>query len=157
MRALAVLLAALALAGCGAGNREPAAEPEGAPPDPPEQPQTGPPPAWLEGDQGSRWLAYSTYCWSGDGEGLCADYVGPSCKGEHPAPEIRAHRGERLTVHLGFDPTEVGLVFLEAGGEPLALETAREVSWTADRAGPFAVFARVEGGDASYVGCLVLE
>jgi hypothetical protein len=63
-----------------------------------------------------------------------------------------------VRFHLGFRPREVTLSFAPAGsaGRRVSFAPARVVSWRADRAGAFTLFAAAgSGGDASYVGCIV--
>jgi hypothetical protein len=151
--ALPVAALVLALAACGGGEARPASPggPSGAPP---ERPGEGPPPAWVETEAGSVWLAYSTYCWGS----VCADFVAPSCVGEQAAPRVELRRGETVRFHLGFEPAEVALTFFPEGGEPdgVALDASRAPAWRADRAEAFSLFARADGRDASYAGCAVL-
>ena len=163
MRLLLLVGLLVLLAGCGESS-----ERDSAPADPPVAPpatpkptlgglEDGPPAAWLETEQGSVWLGYSTYCWGT----ICADFVAPSCGDTEHTPEIAVRRGETMTAHLGFEPTELGLSFPQASGPGVAgpeeLEPTRTPSWRADREGAFALFARGRGGDASYVGCIRFE
>jgi hypothetical protein len=156
VRVAAALVAglALALAACG-GDGGGADSPEGPASAPPERPGEGPPPAWIETEAGSIWLAYSTYCWGS----TCADFVAPSCAGDPPAPPVELRRGETVRFHLDFDPGEATLTFFPEGGEPdgVTLDSSRTPTWQADRAGAFTVFATADGGDASYAGCAVLR
>ena len=59
MRLALVLPLALLSAGCGAAQapRPPTAAP-------PQAAAGGPPRAWIETRAGSRWLGFSTYCWT---------------------------------------------------------------------------------------------
>jgi hypothetical protein len=153
--ALAVALV-LALAACGGDGDGNGVVPSATPADPPpERPGEGPPPAWVETEGGSIWLAYSTYCWGS----TCADFVAPSCAGDTSAPRVELRRGETVRFHLGFDPGEASLTFFPEGGEPdgVTLDPSRTPAWQADRAGAFTVFAGGDGRDASYAGCAVLR
>jgi hypothetical protein len=152
--ALAAWLA-LALAGCGGDGEAGPVSPAGPPGPPPKRPGEGPPPAWVETETGSIWLAYSTYCWGN----TCADFVAPSCSGEQAAPRIELRRGETVRFHLDFDPNEAVLTFFAEGGEPgqVTLDQSRTPTWQADRAGAFTVFGSGDGRDASYAGCAVLR
>ena len=143
----------LALAACGSG--EGSSSPEGPAGAPPERPGEGPPPAWVETEGDSVWLAYSTFCWGG----TCADLVAPSCSGEQAAPHVELRRGETVRFHLDFDPNEAVLTFFAEGGEPgqVTLDQSRTPTWQADRAGAFTVFGSGDGRDASYAGCAVLR
>ena len=150
--AAAIALSCVALAACGGDD-------PGAVPAPPSGPRpstpgtSGPPPAWLQTDEGSFWLGYSTFCWNG----TCADYVAPSCDSAH-VPKIPVERGELVTAHLGFEPREVSLAFFPGGESGGRLAGGRNPAWRVERAGAFALFtAPKEGGDASYVGCFELD
>jgi hypothetical protein len=163
MRYLLLIGLVALLSGCGGGNGvgagPPGATVDGEPPTSPAPERDaslaeGPPAAWLETERGSFWLGYSSYCWGT----VCADFVAPSCAERH-TPKISVRRGEAVTAHLGFSPTELGLsFFLKNGrpgaGAPLKLAPSRTPSWRVDRDGAFSLFARVESGDASYVGCV---
>jgi hypothetical protein len=111
MRKLPLFLALLVLAACGSEQAsaptEPAPAAQGAAP-PTERPpaldiEDGPPPAWIETETGSHWLAYSSYCW---GTG-CIDYVDISSRQD--VPLVRVRKGETVRFHLGFDPSKVSL------------------------------------------------
>jgi hypothetical protein len=69
-------------------------------------------------------------------------------------PRIGVRKGERVAVHLGFEPSRVTLTWFP-GGDAERLAVTREPTWQVDREGAFALFADPEaGGDASYVACL---
>src|SRR6266545_7268618 len=140
------------------GNRstsEPASE--AAPPATPKPTlaglSDGPPAAWLETEGGSFWFGYSSYCW----KTVCADFIAPSCDDPKHTPAITLRRGEVVTAHLGFEPTEFGLSYFSGtGGPPESqekLEPTRMPSWRVQRDGAFSLFARAQRGDASYVAC----
>jgi hypothetical protein len=171
MRYLVATGLVAAIAGCSDAKPDatPANPPSAAPvsqPGPPPTPKptlgnvnTGPPAAWLETQRGSVWLGYSSYCWTMDGQGVCADFIAPSCADPEHTPKIPLRRGERVTAHIDFDPAEVALSFFPAQGAPTAadqrtLKLSRTPSWVVERDGPFSLFVRAKGGgDASYVAC----
>jgi len=134
-----VLLAALVAAGCASSGT--------APPTAPELGERGPPPAWIETAEGSRRLAFSSYCWRFGDTGLCADYVQRSCgKKGHP-PIVRVVEGEAVRFHLGYEPSEVS-VNMEG------IDASREPEWRVTHDGALALFTKGSPGDASYVACL---
>lgn len=118
----------------------------------------GPPPAWLETEDGSFWLGYSSYCWGTS----CVDFIGPSCHSEY-TPKIGVRRGELVSAHLGFEPSELDLSFHSRKGRPsragsIELTLSRTPSWRAEREGAFLLFTRAKhGGDAAYVACVEFE
>jgi hypothetical protein len=69
---------------------------------------------------------------------------------------LRLRHGEIVRFHLGFRPTELGLAFVGTNGEGLQhrLELSRSPTWHVERAGALSLFARAQGGDASYVACI---
>src|SRR5918911_2296530 len=72
----------------------------------------GPPAAWVETRAGDRWLAFSSFCWSGPGAGgaatgRCVDYVAPQRRRDLPTIVLRT--GELARFHLGFRPRSVSL------------------------------------------------
>jgi len=113
----------------------------------------GPPAAWLETEGGSFWLGYSSYCW----ETVCADFIAPSCDDPKHTPKTALRRGDLVTAHLEFEPTELGLSYFSATGRPVEnqvkLDPTRTPSWRAERDGAFSLFTRAQGKDASYVAC----
>jgi hypothetical protein len=167
---LAVALVLVVAPGCGStpeppDAREPGTSEPGIVEGPPSWPDgpapklegDGPPPAWIETGAGSFWLGYSTYCW----RTTCADYIAPSCA-RPETPELVVGRDAKVTFHLGFDPKEAVVMFFLDGGTTTTRETQlepeREPVWVADRGGPFALRAiSLEGGDASYAGCIRFE
>jgi hypothetical protein len=121
----------------------------------PFAPESGEPPsAWVETTSGSRWLGHSSYCWSGGGTGLCADFAAPEC-GDKGTPDLEVAEGELVRFHLGFDPKELSLTVDSGHGKPEQLEAGRVVEWRAHGHGELLLFATAaRGGDASYVACL---
>jgi len=168
VRLLIVALIALAT-GCGGGSvgDPPSDETEGPAPmaGRPSEPAPkldsslagGPPPAWLETPAGSFWLGYSSYCWGSE----CADFIAPSCDDPKHTPKVTVRRGDTVTAHLGFEPTELALTFLDgtsrSSRERQKLEPTPTPSWQLEQDGAFSLFARAEGRDASYVACIAFE
>lgn len=141
-----LLLSLLLLAGCG-GSRDPNAS----------RAPAGPPPAWLETQDGSVALDVSTFCW----KSVCADYKAPSCTGAQRARQVSLQRGEWVTAHLGFKPRELTLITFAEPRLPQAkpkqqrLPAVTDPVWRVKREGAFSLFAIAErGGDASYVACV---
>jgi hypothetical protein len=148
MKLALVLLAALLLAGCGSSSARP---PSAAAP----TIKNGPPASWLETNAGSRWLGYSSYCWTtrlegNKGTGICADFLAPKCS-QMSVPKLSVQRGETVRAHLGFQPLEASVDHARATLE------GTTVNWRVQQAGPFLLFAKAKDGDASYVGCAVLR
>lgn len=112
----------------------------------------GPPPAWIETKAGSRWLGFSSYCWPNPNQrsGVCADAVAPECNGKG-IPNIDVQSGETVRVHLGYKPEEASIE-----GADVKLD-GRVASWRVNHGGPFGLFTRAAGKDASYVGCAVFR
>jgi hypothetical protein len=166
MRYLLVLGVIVLLAGCQGGSGKAVETPTGQTTSPPSsetsQPTTpkpkppradGPPPAWLETEKASFWLGYSSYCWGT----ACVDFVSPSCGDPKHTPRIPVRRGELVTAHLAFRPTQLGLSYSgESAAESVKFTTlSRTPSWRAEREGAFFLFARAKrDGDASYVACI---
>jgi hypothetical protein len=111
-----------------------------------------PPPAWIETKAGSRWLGFSSYCWNDPSGrvGVCADMIAPECN-RRGTPDIDVENGESVRAHLGYAPDEASVK-----GANAKLD-GRLVTWRIERAGPFSLFTRAAGKDASYVGCAVLR
>jgi hypothetical protein len=145
MRLALLLVLALLLSACGSGS---SAHPPGGPA--PSAGRSGPPPAWIETEAGSRWLGYSSYCWKhprGNAvEQVCADYAAAKCN-QRSVPNIRVRSGETVRAHLGFAPTEASVEGADA------TLSGRIVAWRVGRGGPFQLFARARDADAIYVGC----
>jgi hypothetical protein len=116
------------------------------PPGPPPKRGGGPPPAWLEKPGTDRWLAYSSYCWTTGGTGLCADFIAPQMRTD--LPRIRLARGTTVRFHLGFRPTSLQL--WRIGGRSWRLSSTRIAAWQAGGPGVYLLQAAVVGGDASY-------
>jgi hypothetical protein len=163
MTKLVPLLAALVFAGCGAGEPDPPpeppvagpAEPAGPPPTVGDEVSAGPPPAWIETEDGSYWLAYSSYCW----KTTCVDYVAIADRDDVPTVPVR--EGELVRFHLGFEPSELSLSY---GSTDLGIpqpRAERVAEWRATIEGGLWLFARAAtgqgGADASYVVRLVFR
>ena len=132
------VLIAVTLLGALAGYA--VAAPPGAPPKPAGVPGA-PPPAWIEAGTAEKWLAYSTYCW----KVACVDYISPEMRKDLPVLKIR--RGQPVTVHLGFVPSELSV---SQGDRTRRLVPRRTATWR-PVAGVASIFAvRKAGGDASY-------
>jgi hypothetical protein len=167
IRSLTLLGFLFLVAGCG-GSAEPEAgstpspSPRASQPAPPKPPgpkvtgaSDGPPPAWLETERGSSWLGYSSYCWGT----ACVDFIAPSCRDPKHTPRITLRRGEKVTAHLPFRPTELGLSLRSRSGTTIAsqerkLRPSSAPTWIVRQPGPFSLFARAKNGDASYVACI---
>jgi hypothetical protein len=147
MRLSLLLPAALVAAACGSSHAQPKeqARSVGA---------QGPPPAWIETKAGSRWLAYSSYCWGlkqGNAQAHgCADMAAPKCSQES-VPKLEVGAGEQVRAHLGYDAQEASVEH-----EATKLR-GRTVEWRVHRRGTFLLFTKGRPGDASYTGCAVLR
>ena len=95
-RGALVTLAVLALAGSAV------AAPPGKPPKPAGVPGA-PPPAWIDAGAAEKWLAYSSYCW----KNRCVDYISPEMRKD--VPVLRIRRGQSVTLHLGFVPSQLSV------------------------------------------------
>jgi len=128
----------------------------GRPSTPPPKPPNpgGPPPAWIETQARSAWLAFGSYCWTAAGVGACVDMIPPQSRPNLPV--FRVTRGRTVRVHLGFAATSASV---NVGTRVVRTRLAakrRIVSWSATRGGILTVFARPSAGDASYVARLRL-
>lgn len=171
IRSLTLLCVLFLVAGCGENAKPEVAptpassSPPASTPAPPKTPRPkvtgvpdGPPPAWLEAERGSYWLGYSSYCWGT----ACVDFIAPSCSDLKHTPRVALRRGERVTAHLSFEPTELGVTLVRRQGPSRAtkqtkLRLSPTPSWVVKEPGPFSLFARAKGGDASYVACVVFH
>ncbi len=122
---------------------------------PPKAPNPGgPPPAWIETQSKSAWLAFGSYCWTTAGVGACVDMIPPQSRPDLPV--FRVARGRTVRVHLGFAAKSASV---NVGGRVVRARLAvnrRVLSWSATRGGILTVFARPSAGDASYVARLRL-
>jgi hypothetical protein len=118
----------------------------------------GPPPAWVETERGSFWLAYSTFCWDPGG---CGDYLAPRCEDERSAPPITVRPDEEVRFHLGFAPAEVVLRHFPRDDVTVPLAKTRGPSWRVEQPGAWLLFALAApgqgGSDASYAACFRYE
>jgi hypothetical protein len=114
----------------------------------------GPPPAWIETKGASRWLGYSSYCWSfkeGNSRAHgCADMAAPKCS-QQSVPKLSVASGERVRAHLRYDAQQASVEGTETK------LSGRTVEWHVHRAGPFLLFTKGGPGDVSYTGCAVLR
>jgi hypothetical protein len=111
---------------------------------------SAPPPAWVEFGARSRWLAYSSYCWTTEGRAAaCVDFIPPLMRPD--VPVIAVERGTRLRFRLGFRPTSVKLLLLGPGPRRTwTLAASASTTWRAVRAGVFLLEAKGAGGSAGY-------
>jgi hypothetical protein len=148
MRVALVLPLALLVAACGTSHTAKPREPA------PSAGAQGPPPAWIETKAGSRWLGYSSYCWSlteGNARaGVCADMVVPKCS-QQRVPKLDVDSGEQVRAHLGYDAHAASV---EHAATKL---DGRTVTWRIQQRGLFLLFTKGRPGDASYTGCAVLR
>lgn len=123
----------------------------GRPAKPPPKPPNagGPPPAWIESQAKSAWLAYGSYCWAT----TCVDMIPPQSRPNLPAFVVR--RGRTIRLHLGFAAKSVSVSIDTRAVRAEVNVTKRIISWNATRGGVLTVFARA-AGDASYVARLRL-
>lgn len=139
--------------GGGIRRRERHGRPATEPPQPRATP--GPPPAWVETQRGSRWLAFSTFCLK-DG---CVDYRRAACAGDDRSPTLVVDRGELVRLHLEREQSP-RLVLLTLRGRrdnanPIVVRARIDPVWHAAEEGAFEIVV-LEGRirTSSYVGCL---
>jgi hypothetical protein len=144
VRALVLVSAFVAVPAALAWPGRPAAPP-------PKPPNAGaPPPAWIETQAKSAWLAYGSYCW----KTACVDMLPPQSRPDLPV--LAVTRGRTVRIHLGFKAKSVGVSLDKRAVKAKLDATLRIVSWAATRGGVLTVFARA-AGDASYVARLRLR
>jgi hypothetical protein len=115
---------------------------------PPRPPNGGaPPPAWIETQAKSAWLAYGTYCWNTG----CVDMIPPQSRPDLPIFGVT--RGRTVRVHLGFAAKSISVSLDKTAIRAKLDATRRIASWSATRGGILTVSARATG-DASYVARL---
>jgi hypothetical protein len=167
---IAVIAALVLLGGCGAAAprqanvtpasvRDPGVSRDHRPlARPPRRPSTpAPPPAWVHTPQGSRWLAYGSYCWSAHGHGACADMVGPELR--HDVPTLVVRSGDPVRFHLAFTAPSADVYLGHGAKSVLRRRATRLVAWRApsgrgDRVVMLEVGAPAAGGSASYLALL---
>src|SRR5919204_1098641 len=97
---------------------------------PPKAPNPGaPPPAWIETQTKSAWLAYGSYCWTNGGQAACVDMLPPQSRPDLPL--IKVARGGVLRVHLALKRPAATLA---VAGRRTAVRVDRDrgiVSWSA--------------------------
>lgn len=154
---MGVVVAALVAVGVGAVVSAPGRAVSDGRSEPPSQPPPrvagagpAPPPAWVETVRGSRWLAFSSFCWSRGGKSRCTDFFPESMRTD--VPRIRVEQGERVRLHLGFEAREV---LLSMGGKRklyLRRTATRTIAWRVSGIGLIGLLAYARGGgSASYV------
>ena len=121
---------------------------------PPRLHQQGPPPAWVETQSRSVWLAFSSYCWSqGVGSNhaaICADMIPPQSRTDLPVLSVA--RGRPLRFHLSFLPREVHLtLFRPRSFSHYVLQPGRIVAWHATGSGILSLEIRSASGSAAYL------
>lgn len=144
MRGVVVAVVAAAAAAAAAQAARP-------PTPPPKVSGAGsaPPPAWVEFGSRSRWLAYSSYCWTASGKAACVDFIPPQLRRDLPAVAVRP--GTVLRFRLAFRPISVKLVLLAPGPRRTwSLAAAASTSWRAVRAGTLLLETKGAGGSAGY-------
>jgi hypothetical protein len=115
---------------------------------PPKAPNLGaPPPAWIEAQARSAWLAFGSYCW----KTACVDMIPPSTRPGLPTFVVR--RGKVVRVHLGFSAKSIAVSIGKKSLRVTVDATKRIGSWKVTEGGILTVFARA-AGDASYVARL---
>jgi hypothetical protein len=114
----------------------------------PKPPNPGaPPPAWIETQTKSAWLAFGSYCW----KTACVDMIPPNSRPDLPG--LTSKRGSTIRVHLGFAAKSVEV---DLGTKPINAKldpTKRIIFWGTTRGGILSVSARAQGS-ASYVARL---
>ena len=142
---LGVVAASAAAAGWPGPPRSPA----------PRVTQQGPPPAWVETRTRTRWMAFSSYCWSAPTgattrKAVCADMIPPQSRTDLPTLSVR--RGEVVRIHLAYLPHGVHLTLYRAMSfKHFVLSPRRVLSWRAAGTGVAALDARAAAGTASYL------
>ncbi|MHB8690089.1 MAG: hypothetical protein ACYDHH_02485 [Solirubrobacteraceae bacterium] len=121
---------------------------------PPRTPgPSAPPPAWVHVIDGSRWLAFASYCWStNQGHGACVDMVGPEQRRD--IPKLAVKPGELLRFHLAFTAKSVDLYLGQSGYSSVHRSHTSTLEWrAASRRGRLLVMldVRASGGQASYL------
>lgn len=129
-------------------------------PGPPRSPaprlaQQGPPPAWVETRTKTRWMAFSSYCWSAPAgattrKAVCADMIPPQSRTDLPILGVR--RGEVVRIHLAYVPRSVHLTLYRAMSfKHYVFPPRRVLSWRAAGTGVAALDVRAAAGTASYL------
>src|SRR5207247_9765523 len=128
-------------------------------PAPPSAGQLGtqhldPPPAWLETAAHSRWMAYSSYCWSAPRAStrtaVCADMAPPQSREDLPSLTVR--RGAVVRIHLSFAPREVHVTLFRAlSFKHYVLRPQRVLVWRAAGDGVLSVDVRAAAGSVAYL------
>lgn len=109
-----------------------------------------PPDAYLTAHGMRAKMAGGSYCWTvthgSSGVTGCADTVGWS---QYPHfPQIRANRGDKVTVSFGFSPTRA--VEVDFGHHSMFVPASRRPTLTVPGPGILQVVGHGSQGDASY-------
>jgi hypothetical protein len=116
---------------------------------PPQLSQIGPPPAWLETRQRSRWMSFSSYCWRSGGKAVCVDMQPVQMRADLGV--LRAVRGQRLRLHLAFRPRQAHLTIYQGlGFKHYRLSPARLMTWRVRAFGVVVLDVKAAAGTASY-------
>jgi len=144
-----LILGVVAASAAAAGWRGPPRSPA------PRLTQQGPPPAWVETRTKTRWMAFSSYCWSAPAgartrKAVCADMIPPQSRTDLPTLIVR--RGEVVRIHLAYVPRGVHLTLYRAMSfRHYVLPPRRVIAWRAAGTGVVALDVRAAPGTASYL------
>jgi hypothetical protein len=121
---------------------------------PPRLHQQGPPPAWVETLSQSKWMAFSSYCWSAASgsvrKAVCADMIPPQSRNDLPTLTVR--RGQMLRIHLAYSPREAHVtLFHRLSFQHDALRPGRVLAWRVAGSGVVSVDTRAASGEAAYL------
>jgi len=120
---------------------------------PPRLSEVGPPPAWVETRQRSRWLSFSSYCWRSGTKAICVDMA--PVQERTDLGTLRAVRGHALRLHLGFRPREAHLtVYRGFRFTHYRLQPARVMTWRVRAFGVVVLDVKAPAGTASYASRL---
>lgn len=112
---------------------------------PPKLQQSGPPPAWLETNQRSTWLAFGSYCWTT----LCVDMIPPAMRKD--LPTVTLSRGSAVRVHLAFIPRSAQALVLRGNKQTtVKLPSSRILLWRPRIGGVVLVDVKTDQGSAGY-------
>jgi len=121
---------------------------------PPRLHQQGPPPAWVETQSRSKWMAFSSYCWSvssgSSRKAVCADMIPPQSRDDLPTLTVRP--GQMLRIHLAYSPREAHVTLFQLSSfRHYALRPGRVLAWRVPGSGVVSVDTRAASGDAAYL------
>lgn len=151
---MGVVVAALGLGATLSASERAVTDSRSRPPSQPPPRVAGggpaPPPAWVETRRESRWLGFSSFCWSGRREARCVDFLDPSTRTD--VPRIRVSRRERVRFHLGFEAREILLSVGKRRVLHLRRAATDTLTWRVSGTGLVGLLAYPRrGGDAGYV------